>query len=277
MLVILALLLAAAVSFVASASASSASSAGASAASQASPSSETGPLRVLVIGDSVILGARERIPGACADCEVVVDAAESRSTATSVAAAAAHEGPFDVIVALLGHNDAVNEEASQGGFDELFDQFALAPRIIVLTLHEVRPGYAELNAFLRESAERRPNVTVVDWNATVEGWPDATGPDDLHLTPAGAELLATVIGDAVEATRSEPAEDPDLSWEPDGSDGEDAPSPEALDDFWSQEEPEPAVGPSSRTRPVLLGVIGGATVSVFAVAAVAALRRRRER
>lgn len=259
------------------------------AGAQEAPIPDDRPTRVLVIGDSVLLGAAQAIPGACTNCEVVVDAAESRSTLTSVQQAGANEGAFDVVVALLGHNDAGNPAVAHAGFEELFDRYALVPRIVVLTLHEVRPGYAELNGFLRESAEQRPNVAVADWHAEVEAHPDATVSDGLHLTGAGAELLAGVIAAEIDEARApeEPDEEPEeWSWEPGPDDvaGEAGDDPDAtledeLDSFWDQDPPtaeqsapEPD-GPGP--RPVLVGVIALVGVVLIGGGVFELVRRRR--
>lgn len=251
------------------------------------PNPDDAPLRVLVIGDSVLLGAADRIASACEDCEVVVDAAESRSTMTSVQAADAHEGPFDLVIALLGHNDATNATAVRSGFAELFDHFALVPRIVVLTLHEVRPGYAELNDHLRAAATERPNVVVADWNEAVAARPDATVSDQLHLAPAGVDLLTELIADEIEDARRPDEEPQDWTWEPGaeeivphGGDEPDAGVGAALEEFWDQDPPvtleavpDEVGGPDA--RPVLFGVIG-LVIVVLATGAVIEMRRRRD-
>lgn len=258
-------------------------------AAQDLPIPDDRPTRVLVIGDSVLLGAANTIPTACTNCEVVVDAAESRSTLVSVQQAGGHDGAFDVVVALLGHNDAGNASVAQAGFEELFDRYALVPRIVVLTLHEVRPGYAELNGFLRDAAETRPNVTVADWHAEVEEHPDATVSDGLHLTAAGSDLLAGVIAAEIDEARKpkEPDEEPEgWTWEPGPDDpeadpdgGTDTSHEEELDSFWDQDPPAEeqtvpeAGGPGSRA--VLVGVIATVGAVLIGGAVFEIIRRRR--
>lgn len=251
------------------------------------------PTRVLVLGDSVLLGAAGEIPAACAGCEVEVDAEESRSTATSVQAGEGHGEGFDVVVALLGHNDASNRDAYQRGFGELFDHYALVPRIIVLTLHETRPTFAEVNAFLRQAAEVRPNVTVLDWHAAVEADPGAVVGDGLHLTPTGAQLLAAQIGAAVDAARNPPptpdtepggdatASTPVTPYIPDGSPGatvwdEPIPDPLAADDLPALGEVPSPTDRGTGTRVALVAILA-AIVAVLAVAAVARARTRTHR
>lgn len=159
--------------------------------------------RVLVVGDSVLEGAATTIPGALPWREVVVDTEVSRSTSRSVDAALAHGTDWDVVVVLLGHNDGASPSAYQPAFRRLFDAFAGSPRIVALTIHEVRPYYPTVNAFLRDEAALRPNLRILDWNAVATAHPDATAGDGLHLSPSGSTLVANEIAAQVEAAEVE--------------------------------------------------------------------------
>lgn len=161
------------------------------------------PVRVLAVGDSVMEGAATAIPQACENCEVVVDTEVSRSTGTSVEAALGHGGDWDVVVVLLGHNDGASARVYQPAFDRLFDSYAQVGRIVVLTLHEVEPYYRDVNAFLRASADRRPNLRVLDWNAIVDAHPRSVARDGLHLSSEGASLMAGEINQAIAVARFE--------------------------------------------------------------------------
>lgn len=152
-----------------------------------------GPTKVLVVGDSVLEGTKGTLPGALAGREVLIDTQVSRSTGQSVEAALGHGTDWDVVVVLLGHNDGGSPSAYQPPFQRLFDAFAGAPRIVALTIHEVRPYYPAVNAFLRDEASRRPNLRILDWNAVASANPGATAGDGLHLSPSGADLMAREI------------------------------------------------------------------------------------
>ncbi|MCB0978272.1 MAG: hypothetical protein KDB02_12520 [Acidimicrobiales bacterium] len=151
------------------------------------------PTRVLAIGDSVLKGAASTLPAALPGREVVVDAEVSRSTGRSADAAATHGTGWDVVVVLLGHNDGGSPGAYQPAYRRLLDMFAGVPRIVVMTIHEVRPYYPAVNAFLRDEATRRPNVRILDWNAVANANPGSVARDGLHLTPSGAQLMAATI------------------------------------------------------------------------------------
>lgn len=155
------------------------------------------PTRVLAVGDSVMEGAASAIPAALPGRDVVVDTEVSRSTGASADSAAGHGTDWDVVVVLLGHNDGGSPSAYQPAYRVLLDQFAGVPRIVELTIHEVRPYYAGVNEFLRAEASARANVRVADWNAAVSQSPNATAGDGLHLTGSGAGLMAGLIADQV--------------------------------------------------------------------------------
>lgn len=161
------------------------------------------PTRVLTVGDSVMEGAAGAIPAALPGREVVVDTQVSRSTGASVDAALSHGTDFDVVVVLLAHNDGGSPGAYQPAFRRLFDAYGDSPRIVALTIHEVRPYYSTVNAFLRGEADARDNLVVADWNAVAQQNPGATGGDGLHLTGTGASLMASLIADNVAAAEQD--------------------------------------------------------------------------
>ena len=163
----------------------------------------TRPTRVLALGDSVMEGAAGAIPAALPGREVVVDTQVSRSTGATAAAAAGHGTDWDVVVILIGHNDGASAGVYQPPYRRLLDQFAGVPRVVVLTLHEARPYYAGVNAFLRAEAARRPNVRVSDWNDAVNRQPGATAGDGLHLTGTGAQLMARLVYEQVLVAEAE--------------------------------------------------------------------------
>ncbi len=166
------------------------------------------PVRVLAVGDSVMEGAAGAIPAALPGREVVVDTQVSRSTGASVDAALSHGTDFDVVVVLLAHNDGGSPGAYEPAFRGLFDAYGDSPRIVALTIHEVRPYYSTVNAFLRGEAGARGNLVVADWNAVAQQSPGATAGDGLHLSGNGASLMASLIATEVTAAETDLAPAP---------------------------------------------------------------------
>lgn len=168
----------------------------------------TRPTRVLALGDSVMEGAAGTIPAALPGREVTVDTEVSRSTGDTASAAAAHGADWDVVVIFVGHNDGGSAAAYQPPYRQMLDHFGAVPRVVVVTIHEVRPYYPGVNAFLRAEAGARPNVRVADWNAVANANPGSTAGDGLHLTNGGARLFAAMIADVVALTEAEAAPPP---------------------------------------------------------------------
>ncbi|MEO6629601.1 MAG: hypothetical protein ABIP03_13665, partial [Aquihabitans sp.] len=129
--------------------------------------------------------------------DVVVDAAVNRTTGQGVDVSAALGADWDVVVILLGHNDGGSPGVYQPAARRLLDRLALVPRVVWLTLHEVRPYYRDVNAFLGAEANRRPNLRIADWNGLVGANPGSTASDGLHLTSRGAGLMAGLVADQV--------------------------------------------------------------------------------
>jgi lysophospholipase L1-like esterase len=151
------------------------------------------PTRVLVLGDSVIKGAVPALPAALPGREVVVDAEVSRSTGASADALDRLGTDWDIVVVLLAHNDGGSPAAYQPAYDRILQQLSGVRQVSVLTLHEVRPYYRDVNAHLRSLPAVHRNVRVADWNAVAAANPGALAGDGLHLNGEGARLMAELV------------------------------------------------------------------------------------
>ena len=100
-------------------------------------------------------------------------------------------GPAAVVA--VGYND--NDVGFTQTVGEVLDAFARAGvrRVVWLTYRAARHDLLHMNASLRAIALRRPQLTILDWNRYSRGHPSWFGADGVHLTPAGAEALATFL------------------------------------------------------------------------------------
>jgi lysophospholipase L1-like esterase len=158
--------------------------------------------RVVVVGDSVILGARSPLTAALAGrgWAVTFDAAVSRSTSAGLTAIESHRLLLtDTLVVSLGANDAGNTAAFRRRVQAILDATAGVPHVVWVTIREVRGYYGPANQAVREVAAGRPNVTVLDWHAATAGATDLTAGDGLHLNAAGAARMTQLVADAVVA------------------------------------------------------------------------------
>jgi hypothetical protein len=54
-----------------------------------------------------------------------------------------------------------------------------------------------MNEMIGAAAKKHTEVTVLDWNGLARVHPDWMQPDGIHLTPAGAQGMATMINDSL--------------------------------------------------------------------------------
>ena len=156
--------------------------------------------RVVVVGDSIILGAQSTMVPAFQSrgWQVTFDAAVNRSTSAALGAVEAHRPELtDSLVLSVGANDAGNTGAFARRVAAILDATASVPHVYVLTIREVRGYYGAANQALRDVAAGRPNVTVLDWHAATAGDTSLTAGDGLHLNGAGAARMTQLVTDAV--------------------------------------------------------------------------------
>lgn len=168
------------------------------------PAPAAPPRKVLVVGDSVILGAQNQMTQGFAGrgWTVVFDASVSRSTSAGAQAVAARKADAtDTLVVNLGANDAGNANLFAQRVEQVMAAAAGVPHVYWLTIREVRPYYPAANNVLREAATRHPNLTVVDWNAASTA-PGLTSADGLHLKPQGAVAMTDAVLAAVQQNES---------------------------------------------------------------------------
>jgi lysophospholipase L1-like esterase len=145
----------------------------------------------LVIGDSVLAGTYGNISADLQGWKVTVDAMVDRSTEQGLAVVQRHGTRFQVVVVQLGTNDGGTPSVYQPRLQTLVDALATVPHVVLLTIRQARPYYAQTNQVMRQVAATHPNVRVADWNAAA--LPTDTGGDGLHLTPTGSVHMAHFV------------------------------------------------------------------------------------
>jgi lysophospholipase L1-like esterase len=155
---------------------------------------------VVVVGDSIILGAQGPMVAAFTNLGwgINFDAAVSRSTSAGAAAIDSHWMELtDSLVINLGANDAGNTASYRQKVEQILSSTAGVPHVYWLTIREVRDYYPAANQAVREVAAAHPNVTVLDWNGATAGSTGLTSGDGLHLTGAGAAAMTDLVIGAV--------------------------------------------------------------------------------
>ena len=155
---------------------------------------------LMVIGDSIALGARPALVPAFerAGWTVGYDAETNRSTLAGAGVVARHAPDLDdTLLISLGANDGGNPTTFRQRVDDVMAAASSVPHVYWLTVREVRPYYAAVNRVLREAAGAHPNLKIIDWNAATTTATGITAPDGLHLTPAGAGGMAFLVAGTV--------------------------------------------------------------------------------
>jgi hypothetical protein len=102
-----------------------------------------------------------------------------------------------VVVVVVGYNDyeanyADNIDAAIATFRK-----AGVQHVLWATLHAGRQSWANMNDMIVAAAKKYPEITVLDWDGLSRQKEDWFQPDGVHLTPAGAEGMATMIEDSL--------------------------------------------------------------------------------
>ena len=152
------------------------------------------PVDATAIGDSIMIDLSpylsEFLPG------VVVDGEVSRQ---------AYQLP-DVIASLRAQNQLhrrlILELGTNGPVDgdQLLSTLrSLGPmeRIVLVNTQVPRPWQSDVNQTITQVATELPHTTVVDWNTASAGRPDYFYADGVHPNPDGAQVMASLIAQAV--------------------------------------------------------------------------------
>jgi hypothetical protein len=146
---------------------------------------------VSAVGDSILLDIQPylqtEIPAAH------IDGLVSRQFETGIGVVQAERAAGTlgtVLVVELGTNGSV----TASDFDAMMQAASGAKRVVFVNINVPRSWMAPDNAVLAAGVARYPGVAeLADWNALSTGHPEWFTPDQVHLQPAGAQALATLV------------------------------------------------------------------------------------
>jgi hypothetical protein len=151
------------------------------------------PAGVLLIGDSVMLGARHEleraIPGAFVDAKVSRQFWDAIPLLRSYRASGLRP---QAVVIHLGNNGAFTEKQVA----QVMQAAGAVSEVYFLTVHEPRPWAAEVNSTLGYQVQRWPNAHILDWRGFSDNKPWFTS-DGIHLAGDGITQYAQFIRDGV--------------------------------------------------------------------------------
>ena len=156
--------------------------------------------RILVVGDSVLLGARDDITARLAGWDVLIDAEVARSTPGGLEVIRRERARVgDFVVVHLGHNDGAAREMFRRRIDDVMSELAGVERVVWLNLAEFDDWVAGANEELVAAASRWPNLEIADWRSVAGSDPSFLYSDGIHLPPPGRHAMASLVGERVDA------------------------------------------------------------------------------
>lgn len=156
--------------------------------------------RLLVVGDSVILGARDAIATQLPGWQVNVVAAESLSTrAAQLLIAANRPSIGEVVVVGLGNNDGETPDLFSQRIDGVMQSLNGVRRVIWVNLRQFASWVPAANGVLAAAATRWPNLEIADWSGRATPNPGLVYADGLHLRPPGQAAMAELIAEHLDA------------------------------------------------------------------------------
>jgi hypothetical protein len=149
------------------------------------------PGPVSTVGDSILLDFQPELQSAISG--VKVDGLVSRQFETGIGIVQTDRAAGtlgNVLVVELGTNGTV----TSSDFDAMMQAASGVRRVVFVNVNVPRSWAAPDNAVLAAGVARYPGVAVLaDWNALSTGHPEWFTADQVHLEPAGAQAMATLI------------------------------------------------------------------------------------
>jgi hypothetical protein len=150
------------------------------------------PAPLSVIGDSVVLGARnaieESVPGTS------IDASVSRFPGGFIGRVK-KLSKRDLLADVVAIHPGTNGVMPESMLRDLLDQLTSYPKVILINSSMPRSWERPNNAVIAKVAPDYPNVVVADWKSTSKDRPDFFVSDKVHLSKKGTEAFADLISD----------------------------------------------------------------------------------
>ena len=156
-----------------------------------------GSVAVTAVGDSVMVGAAGPLKARLGPSSGI-DAKVSRQfhEGVELTATLRRQGRLaPVLVVHLG----TNGPPTPAHIDGMMAAAGPATRVLIVNVRVSRTWSDETNAVLAAAPARHPQATLVDWHAHSAGHAGWFHSDGIHLTPAGAQAYADLIGSMLPA------------------------------------------------------------------------------
>lgn len=150
--------------------------------------------RLLVIHDSVILGARRQIEATFPNTQVdYIGFGGMRAGPAADILSGRPELITDQVVVEIGTNYLGSQSLFRRELDRLMGLLAGVDHVLWLTPSRYTGRMDQVHAEIRAAARRYPNLQVGEWTYVTAGDPLLTWNDGIHLRPRGADAIANLI------------------------------------------------------------------------------------
>ena len=169
------------------------------AASDLTNSAEVSKERVLMIGDSIMLGASEdllnELPGA------TIDAVQNRMVVSAIEVGKEHIANGDLnktVVISLGTNGRITKDTAR----KIMDTFGPDTSVFWVNLFGRTVLWRdEANQNLIDISQEYPNLTVIDWCSLIKDHPEWLWQDGEHPNVEGAKIFAQLVRESIESAQ----------------------------------------------------------------------------
>ena len=152
---------------------------------------------MLVIGDSVLLGAESALRARLWGVPMTFFAQESFSTSAAPTVIDFNRAAIgDVTILALGNNDGADPAYFSRAIDRVMAALGPVRKVLWVNLRQFRAWVPAANVELNAAAQRYPNLQIVDWDGRSTPDPSLVYADGLHLDFPGRDAMAALIGDA---------------------------------------------------------------------------------
>jgi peptidoglycan/LPS O-acetylase OafA/YrhL len=164
------------------------------AAGRAGTGTATEPPRIVALGDSVMIGAKEKLagrlgPGFSMSAQVGRQASEFVEIVKRLTRQGHHP---DAMIIQMGNNGPLYGD----DMEAIQKATAGVGQLFLVNDHAPVSWQEESNHALAEAAAEWPHTTLIDWKSAAES-ADGLLWDEIHLTPAGAGVYARLVSAAV--------------------------------------------------------------------------------
>ena len=148
----------------------------------------------LLIGDSVMLGAKPGLALAIEGARVDAMVSRQMKQVPDLVAQMRAEAPFgDIAVVHLGTNGVFGPYH----LDAVMLALQEVDRVYFVNTKVPRRWEDSVNEGLKAGVELWPNAYLIDWNAAATDHPEYFGEDGVHLTGAGIEAYVRLIAESI--------------------------------------------------------------------------------